>query len=261
MSGLAVCKRTILGVARKIVPPRFRPGLDPIRKALRGVLCVFVPSLREQRRLDDMIGPEGHWEAMKTYQISLLKGAGLEPRHTLLDIGCGPLSGGLAFIPYLEPGNYFGVDVRRSAIEEAWVQVKKAGFAEKKPVLVVSETFGARELEAQKFDFVWASQITYHLDERQLNDCLGWVSSCLKPDGRFLADFISIPDLVKPEKRWHEFSFHFHSFDAVRKLCSKHELEVSNLGDIEKFGYPVDWDFKYNHLFEFRKLDSNRQDG
>lgn len=258
---MTICKRTVLGVARKIVPPSLRPGFDPVRKFLRHVLFLCIPSMREQRRLDRMIGPLGHWEAIKEYQISLLKRMGLRPQHTLLDIGCGPLSGGLAFIPYLEPGNYFGVDLRPSAIEEARYQVEKAKLADKKPVLVVSDTFGAGELGGEKFDFIWASQITYHLDDQQLDTCLDWVSSCLKPDGRFLADFISKPDLVTPEKRWYEFTFHYHPFDAVRDVCSRHGLVVSNLGDIENFGYPVDWDFKHNHLLEFRKLNSGGEHG
>jgi cyclopropane fatty-acyl-phospholipid synthase-like methyltransferase len=220
---------------------------------------MLLPSLREQRKLDRMIGPLGHWEAIKEYQISLLKKMGLQPHHTLLDIGCGPLSGGLAFIPYLEPGNYFGVDLRKAAIAEAKVQVEKAGLAAKKPVLVVSDSFGARELDGTRFDFIWASQITYHLDARLLESCLEWVSACLKPGGRFLADFISIPALVTPEKRWYEYSFHYHTIEAIGDLCDKLDLTFSNLGAIESFGYPVDWDFKHNYLLEFRKVSSQEE--
>ena len=259
MSAVGTCKRLIIAVARKIVPPHLRPGLDPVRKFLRRVLFVFLPSMREQRRLDRMIGPLGHWEAIKEYQISLLKNMGLRPHHSLLDIGCGPLSGGLAFIPYLEPGNYYGVDLRKSAIDEAKVQVKKAGLTEKKPVLVVSDCFGARELEGTTFDFVWASQITYHLDARLLEQCLEWISSCLKPDGKFLADFISIPALVTPEKRWYEYSFHFHALETIGGLCDKHDLTFTNLGAIANFGYPVDWDFKHNYLLEFRKVSEREE--
>ena len=44
---------------------------------------------------------------------------GLKPEHKLLDVGCGPLRGGIKFINYLEPGNYYGVDKRADVIDES----------------------------------------------------------------------------------------------------------------------------------------------
>lgn len=245
-------RKSGLGVGRKLVPRRFRSSLDPLRRSIRSVLNKYDPTIEEQKRLDRMIGPLGYWDQMQVYQIELLKNLGLQSHHTLMDIGCGPLSGGLVFIPYLDAGNYYGIDVRESAIEEARRQVEKEGLTDKAPVLVVSSTFGADELDGARFDYIWCSQTTYHLDPVQLDRCLRQVASCLKPDGKFYADFISDPDLVTPGKHWFEFAFHFHPLEDVVAQGTLHGLTVSNLGRIEDYGYPVDWELKKNYLVEFR---------
>ena len=121
-------RKSVVNTGRKVVPRRLRPAFNPLRMFLRRVLNKYDKSVEEQNRLGWMIGPLGYWEEMQDYQINLLKQLGLQPHHALLDIGCGPLSGGLAFIPYLDAGCYFGVDIRESAIEEAHKQVAKAGL-------------------------------------------------------------------------------------------------------------------------------------
>jgi len=242
----------MLSISRRIVPPRLRPRFDPFRRLLGATIRMVIPSRREQYRLDQMIGPIGHWQEMQEYQIGLLKRNGLEPAHSLLDIGCGPLSGGLALIPYLDAGNYYGIDLRQSAIEEAEKQVRKAHLEAKLPVLAVSATFGADELDGARFDYVWMSQTSYHLDSGLMDECVRLVASQLKQGGRFYADFICNPALVSPEKNWFEYSFNFHSEEDMVSLGRKYGLTVSNLGKIEDFGYPVDWEFKNNHLLEFR---------
>ncbi len=245
-------RNSFLSVSRRLIPSRLRPIFDPVRRLGSWTIRTIVPSKREQYRLDNMIGPIGYWQEMQDYQLALLKEVGLQPRHALLDIGCGPLSGGLAFIPYLEPGNYCGIDLRDDAIVEARKQVLKAGLEDKNPVLVVSSTFGGEELDSASFDYVWMSQTSYHLDDKLIGLCLETISRLLKPGGRFFADFISNPDLVTSDKNWFEYSFHFHSVENMVELGRKYGLEVSNLGKIKEFGYPVDWEFKNNFLLEFR---------
>jgi SAM-dependent methyltransferase len=246
-------RKSVVSTGRKVVPRRLRPAFNPLRKFLRRVLNKFDKSVEEQNRLGRMIGPLGYWEEMQDYQIDLLKQLGLQPHHALLDIGCGPLSGGLAFIPYLDVGCYFGVDIRESAIEEAHKQVAKAGLVDKNPTLTVSSTFGSKELDGQKFDYVWASQTMYHLDPKLRDSCLAYMATCLNPDGKFYADVINDAARVTPDKHWFEFSFHFHSLDALTESSEKCGLQMTNLGRIADFGYPVEWELKENFLIEFRR--------
>jgi cyclopropane fatty-acyl-phospholipid synthase-like methyltransferase len=59
----------------------------------------------------------GFWHELQSYQLNTLKENGLRAEHSLLDIGCGPLQGGLAFIKYLEESKYFGIDIELKNIE------------------------------------------------------------------------------------------------------------------------------------------------
>jgi SAM-dependent methyltransferase len=245
----------VRSVARKLVPSRYRPWFRPVRRFFKAVIRLFSASRREEHKLGNMIGPVGYWKEMQEYQLGLLKRLGMEPRHKLLDIGCGPLSGGLAFIPYLDTGNYYGVDLREKAIEEATRQVKKAGLEDKKPVLTVSSTFGREELDGTRFDYVWMSQTSYHLDDGLIENCLETVAERLNPGGRFYADFLSDPAMVTPGKKWFEYSWYFHTFEDMERKSRRHGLELTNLGTIEQFGYPVDWALKTNHLFVFHRAE------
>ena len=116
-------------------PPRF--GEKPLSKFVKAKVYALarrvIPSVRERDRLERMIGPLGLWDQIQRYQIGFLKKVGLKPHHRLLDIGCGPLSGGLAFVDFLAPGNYVGVDVSEKAISEGYRQIAKAGLAGKNP--------------------------------------------------------------------------------------------------------------------------------
>jgi SAM-dependent methyltransferase len=249
---LKTARKLFFSTVRIIVPPRIRPMFDPIRRWIRWLIRTVVPSKREEYRLGSMIGPIGYWQEMQDYQLYLLKEMGLRPHHTLLDIGCGPLSGGLAFIPYLDTGNYYGVDLRDFAIEEAHRQVAKAGLEDKKPNLAVSSTFGEEELEGARFDYVWMSQTSYHLDDDLMRYCIESIAGRLRPGGAFYADFISDPNQFTSDSHWFEYSFNFHSVEKMVELGAKYRLEVSNLGRIENFRYPVGWNLKNNYLLEFR---------
>ena len=64
--------------------------------------------LRDKHRLEDSMGFRGQFDEHRRFQIAFLKERGLVPSSQLLEIGCGPLTGGIPIIEYLEPGNYVG---------------------------------------------------------------------------------------------------------------------------------------------------------
>jgi cyclopropane fatty-acyl-phospholipid synthase-like methyltransferase len=181
---------------------------------------------------------------------------GLKTHHTFLDIGCGPLSAGLLLIPYLQPGNYVGIDIRKEPIAEAHIQIAKADLAEKNPLLIVSNTFGRHELGVRKFDYIWASHVLYHMNNECIDACLKQVSTYMEPHSKFYADVISDSSMVTPERRWFEFSFFVHSTNFLETLGRKYGWEMINLGKIEDHGYPVDWGLKTNNMLEFRSTDA-----
>jgi len=212
----------------------------------------LFPSIRERYRLECLTGPIGYWDEIQKYQFDFLRKMGLKPHHAILDIGCGPLSGGLSLIPYLQPGRYVGIDVRKEPISEAHNLVAKTGLADRNPLLLVSTTFGRDELGDMRFDYIWASQILYHLDETKLDACFEQVAARMKEGSRFYGDIIGTPNKVKPESRWNGFEFHLHSIDTISALAGKHRLAVKHLGKLLDCGYPDKIALKTSDMLELR---------
>lgn len=46
----------------------------------------------------DFVG--GQWDELGIFQLKLLQSFGLHPEHTLLDVGCGALRGGIRFAEF-----------------------------------------------------------------------------------------------------------------------------------------------------------------
>lgn len=86
-------------------------------------------------------GQAEHWNARGAFQLHLLKLLGLKPEHRLLDIGCGVIRGGEHIIPYLNTGNYFGVDNSIGFIKAARKVVRDRGLEGKEPGLAAVHGF------------------------------------------------------------------------------------------------------------------------
>jgi hypothetical protein len=66
-------------------------------------------------------GPRGFvgglWHELGELQFKFLVDHGLRPEHVLLDVACGSLRAGARLIPYLNAGNYLGIDIDGALIE------------------------------------------------------------------------------------------------------------------------------------------------
>lgn len=89
--------------------------------------------LREKYELEDAMGFRGQFDKHRRFQIALLEERGMVPASRSLEIGCGPLTGGIPFIEYLKRGNYAGVDVQSSVLNLGWREVGRAELSEKNP--------------------------------------------------------------------------------------------------------------------------------
>ncbi len=66
------------------------------------------------------VGPPQDYDFMGATQFRLLTTLGLRDHHRLLDFGCGSLRAGRLLIPYLNPGNYYGIEPNRWLIDDAY---------------------------------------------------------------------------------------------------------------------------------------------
>src|SRR4051812_48290825 len=96
-------------------------ALKMIRRRIYG-LRRAVPGLSRRHRLEALVGPLGFWNELQSYQLNTARQLGLSAGDRLLDLGCGPLQGGTAFIRFLDAGRYVGVDHRAVVVDVAHEQ-------------------------------------------------------------------------------------------------------------------------------------------
>ena len=125
-------------------------------------------------------GPEA-WERRGMAQLRFLRERGLKPTTRLLDIGCGPLRGGVHFIEYLDPGNYCGVDYNADFIRAAQRIVETSGLEGKSPRLQTVLDFAFDDGE---FDFALAFSVLNHCNDEHRSFFFRNISRPMKRGGR-----------------------------------------------------------------------------
>jgi SAM-dependent methyltransferase len=226
----------------------FKTYVDRITYAIRRRVN---PSLKVRHRREWLVGPIGYWEPLRAYQFGFLKSRGLEPHHTLMDVGCGPLQGGLKSIEHLEPGRYVGMDVNTEPLAEGYKQILENDLVHKNPTLIRTDSFGEEELGPRQFDFFWASQTLYHLSPEYIETLLRVVSRRMKPTSAFYGDIIDYtPDDI-PEAYWHEFKYYRHKPNWLQQAAAKAGVKLEILGQLLEFGYPKEVSLHKNYMLKF----------
>ena len=225
--------------------------LSRVAVAVRGRLS---PARRARRRREGLVGPMGYWEPLQAYQFGFVKGKGLKPHHSLLDVGCEPLQGGVRFIEYLEPGGYVGTDVNVAPLAEGYKQIVEEGLVHKNPTLIRTDSFGEAELGPRTFDFIWASQIIYHLSPENLEMLLRRMAGRMKPTSAFYGDVIDPRQDDPPPASWHEFKWYRHKLDRLQELSARAGLQMAILGPLGELGYPRQVSMRTNTMLEFTLL-------
>lgn len=220
-----------------------------------GILRRVHPRYREQYRLETLVGPRNVWDQLVQYQFNLLTGLGLKPEHSLLDIGCGPLTVGLRVIPYLNRGNYVGVDARTEPLIEAYNLIAKNSLGDRNPRLIQSTTFGKDELPGRTFDYVWMSQLSYHLEDQQMESLFEQARARLKPGSVLLFDVMEPGTVFPAGHNWSGFTFHIRPFEYYAQLAARFGFSMQSKGRLRDFGYPEHIQLLANNtIMEFRPL-------
>ena len=215
-------------------------------------LRAFVPGLRQRHRLEAMVGPLGFWDELQAYHLHVLREAGLKPGHSLLDIGCGPLQGGVAFARYLDPNRYTAIDIEPTRTREAYAQIAREDLGDRNPRIILSRSFGDEELNAEKFDFMWASQIIYYFDDAMMGRLLQFIGKRLNPGGKFLGDIFS-PDHYEFKYPENPGRYVRHTPESIQLLAGQHGLQARCLGLIADYQYPKRLSLRTNLLIEITR--------
>ncbi len=180
----------------------------------------------------------GLWERIGRLQFDFLVDRGLRPEHRLLDVGCGPLRGGVHFIRFLDVGGYYGIDKNASLLAAgSELELPRAGLLGRRPNLLLEEKFEFSRFGVT-FPYAIAQSVFTHLPLDAVERCLVNMAGVLEPGGRFYATFFEAPtpdhlEVMQRPGGIKTFSdanpFHYHPsvFDfLVRDL----PLTVTNLG-------------------------------
>ncbi len=168
------------------------------------------------------------WEEAGQHQLDFLRASGLRPEHRLLDLGCGCLRAGVKLIPYLDPGNYYGVDAERRLIEVGYaVELRKAGIQARLPRanLYTSRVFRHGRLEPASIDMGACVSVMTHLPLNFLRVCLENAGVYFKPGARLYLSFFELPEGLPFAQRHvnghgvetfgHRDAYHYYAQDMV----------------------------------------------
>ena len=202
-----------------------------IRRLARKIVRTFSPA--DERH--ELVGPPELWRQKRRFQIEFLRSTGgLRPEHAFCDIGSGTLRGGIPVIDYLEPGHYWGLEVRPEVVEQARRELAENHLEHKRPsLLCVEDDLSKLEL-GKKFDRIWAFSVLIHMTDEILSQCLSFVGRHLAPEGLFFANV----NLAKaPNRTWGGFPVVWRELDFYQRVALSHRLQVRPLGTLRELGH------------------------
>jgi hypothetical protein len=143
------------------------------------------------------------------------KRAGCRPHHVVVDYGCGSLWIGEAFMNYLEPGNYIGLDVVDFFYKDALARLSAEFVASRRPTLRVIDEASLAEVRERRPDFIFSFAVMQHVPPGDLSGYFSRIVSLAGPHTR-----IEIDNRVVfcTWGRWP--SFHWHTPSSVRRALA-----------------------------------------
>lgn len=163
--------------------------------------------------------------------VEYLKKHGLRPEHRFLDYGCGVLRHGLNLIPYLNAGNYVGVDISAQRLEKGRREMTAAEIPPDSYRLVLVRDCRLRELEKNRFDCIWAQSVLTHMPVPDIRIMLRAMHRLIAPGGQFLFTFA-----IAREARRRNFKDFWYPEPVMRSLCEEAGYRFEILPDFEEGG-------------------------
>jgi SAM-dependent methyltransferase len=178
------------------------------------------------------VGSRSHdrWVALGKMQFDYLVGHSLKPSDRMLDIGCGNLRAGRLFIDYLEPGNYYGIDISPDILAAALETVTRYGLQEKLPHLSLVRDLKMEFLPDRFFTVVNAHSVFSHSPIPVIEECFEHVGRIMAPNGFF--DFT----FDRTEGKEHQVlreDFYYRT-ETLISLAERHGMRAVFMDDWER---------------------------
>ena len=195
----------------------------------------YVSSRSSQREPAGAKGPReyvgGLWHEMGELQFKFLIEHGLLPEHTLLDIACGSLRLGCRIIPYLNPGNYLGIDINEDLIEHGrTVELGHTLCAIKRPEFVVSGLFEFEKF-SKKPDIAIAQSLFTHLIESDIARCLENLFAHRKDNTVLYATFFEVDEPAANPAQSHPHQGFRYTRGEMERIGGRAGWKMDYVGD------------------------------
>jgi SAM-dependent methyltransferase len=163
-------------------------------------------------------------------QFDYLMRHGLKPQDRVLEIGCGNLRAGRLLIEYLDPGNYYGIDISPHVLLAAQDTLAREGLQPKLPYLVLADDLTFAFLPDRHFDIVHAHSLFSHSPRHVVEECFAHVGRVLAPGGFF--DFT----FDRTEGEEHQVLHEDFSYrpETLVELAARYGLEARLMHDWEQ---------------------------
>lgn len=139
------------------------------------------------------IGRGDEWESHGLLQLEFLIERGMKSHHKLLDVGCGPGRAARRFVPYLNPGKYWGCDISPECLAHASALAVAEGWDSKRPVFIKNGDLDLIPADVPEddrggapFDYVFGHSVFTHLPEEQIDKMVSNAAKLLAVGGQLL---------------------------------------------------------------------------
>ncbi len=173
---------------------------------------------------DDIPADYQAWLDGGREDLAVLKHFGLEPRHSLLDYGCGHGLGAKFFVEYLDPGRLVANDASAERLRIVKLQLERRGLDGKNARLICNEDNTLDWLQGRKFDFIWCYAVLEHVPPEDNEQIFGNFRKAMH--GGSVCLFSYLPDLAPRESSHLSVKDWAHSFARYAALAGKYGCTV-----------------------------------
>ncbi len=194
----------------------------------------MTDNLNLLKNYQTFVGPADNWNTIPRLVIKHLFNNGLSPETRLLDIGCGSLRTGRFLIPFLNTGNYYGLEPENMMVEEGLKNELIPEIVDfKKPVFYFNKDFDIPDITV---DIAIAIQVFIHCGPDQLKQCLKMLNKCLHRNSIFLFS-INISDIDRLEdKQGIHYSYRgashagtYYTIDSIQKIFAEYKFDIKHI--------------------------------
>ena len=176
------------------------------------------------------VGPEKLYDFIGAQQFCVMFNLGLREQHKLIDLGCGSLRGGRLFIPYLNPGNYYGIEPNATLVSDGLQnELGHSILRIKQPHFYDFDDFEMSKIGIEA-GFILAQSILSHSGVDIVEKILHEASHTLTKNGKFVATFFEGAEGKK--RGWLGHDITTYTIRFMKFMAKKNGLKVKRLSEI-----------------------------